>query len=175
MSFGVRRILPLAAVFALASSAATPVNANLPSGSKAPLYAFTTTAGKKFDPAKLKGKVVLIDFWATWCIPCKKAIPHLQKIYSKLHSSGLEMISVSVGEGPEKPATWAKKNKITYNIGYSSESESEKIGGAYDFTGLPTLYILDKKGVVRFAPASGFHEGDEVEIEKTIKKLLAER
>ncbi|MDB4997417.1 MAG: thioredoxin family protein [Myxococcaceae bacterium] len=119
--------------------------------------------------ASLKGKVVIVDFWATWCEPCKKSFPKLQELYVKYKASGLEIVGISVDDdskdiAPFGSAHGGAKFPLLWDDG-------KKIAGKYKPTSMPSSYILDKTGAIRFTH-TGYHDGEEATIEDEVKKLL---
>ena len=120
---------------------------------------------------ELKGKkLTLIDFWATWCKPCKKAIPELNKIYEKYRSDGLQIIGISC-DGPRsvsKVAPLSKSLQIKYPVLLDINSE---LRTDLNVSAFPTLIFVNESGEI-IKTHEGFVSGDEKEIEKEIKGLL---
>ena len=121
--------------------------------------------------ADYRGKVVLFDFWGTWCAPCIRAMPHLEAMYQKYKDKGLVVVGISVNESEDAdPIRFAKAKGVTYEI----LGKGEPIMGRFGkMNGFPTLYLLDKKGKVVHAE-TGLREGAYTEIEKMIEQLLKE-
>lgn len=139
---------------------------------------------------KNRPDAVLLDFWATWCPPCRVAIPHLQKLYKEYKpkkgedEGGLLVIGISLDRNGSKAVKpFAKKLKLKYIMLADSIKESgedDKLlrtardaAGKYKVQGIPTAYLFDAEGVIRDVHV-GFREGLEVQLEEEIKKLISE-
>ena len=102
----------------------------------------TDLEGQPFQGLSLKGKPLLLDFWAVWCIPCLKAMPTLNRLN---HEEGLEVVGVAVYSGDsEKVGKFLKKRKVDYTIVVGSESMLEKLG----VIGFPTYFLVDSEGLL---------------------------
>jgi cytochrome c biogenesis protein CcmG, thiol:disulfide interchange protein DsbE len=143
-------------------------------GNPAPDFSVKAITGPKGTVAlkSLRGKVVLVDFWGTFCEPCKKSFPKLQDLNTKYAASGLLIVGISEDESDDK-------DKIpgfagTYGAKFACGWDEDKsIARSYKPQTMPSSFIIDKKGVVRFAHV-GYHDGEEVDIEKEIKELLGQ-
>lgn len=113
-----------------------------PIGSIATDWEITTYNGKPLQLSKLRGKVVLLDFWATWCRPCLQAMPHLQKLYTKYRSQGLEVIGLTTQE-KGNPEAVAQKLNISYTI-----ANGNKVADQYKINGLPFAVIIGRDGKI---------------------------
>jgi cytochrome c biogenesis protein CcmG, thiol:disulfide interchange protein DsbE len=138
-------------------------------GSPAPDFAASSVNGKGRAAVKSSsGKVLIVDFWATWCEPCKKSFPKLEDLYVKFKASGMDLIAVS--EDDENTGltdfgnTFGAKFPLVWDNG-------KAIAGKWQPKAMPSTFIVDKKGIVRFAHL-GYHDGEEVDIEKEVKSLL---
>ncbi|MBK8254629.1 MAG: redoxin family protein [Polyangiaceae bacterium] len=139
-------------------------------GTFAPWKPVTTVSGSvPANMAALRGKVVVIDFWASWCGACKLMTPHLSKIQTTYSSQGLTVIGVTTDEA-KIAAKAAQKQSMTYAV---ASDANETATAAYGVKVLPTLFVIDKKGVIREI-FTGFDSGKPAELEKLVKKLLAE-
>jgi thiol-disulfide isomerase/thioredoxin len=127
-------------------------------------------AGAPASIAALRGKVVLLDFWATWCGPCRALAPRLSALQSRYGAQGLRVVGVTT-DGAEKASLFAQRASMRYPIAIDPRGETSR---AYDVSALPTLFVIDKRGVVRDV-AVGYDEGREAEIETLLQTLLAER
>lgn len=137
-------------------------------GSKAPpisLDGITSKGKVTIAP----GKVTVVDFWATWCEPCKKSFPKLQALYVKYQASGLEIAAISVDDEKGGIAKFAKAHgDVKFPIGWD---KGHKIADQWKPEKMPSTYIIDKAGVVRFVH-QGYHDADEAEMDREIKSLL---
>lgn len=107
-------------------------------------------SGAKVDLSSLHGHVVMLDFWATWCGPCKMSIPELERIYENHRNEGLQVVGVSVddADGRKNVAPVAKELKMTYPITFADDIPD--VQSKYAFNSLPTLFVIDKQGTVRY-------------------------
>lgn len=138
-------------------------------GSPAPLFSLDTANGKgKFDLGKVKGKVVVVDFWATWCDPCKKSFPKLQELYTKYNASGMELIGLSEDEENAGIKEFGNSHGAKFPLAWDS---GKSVAGQWQPKSMPSTFVVDRNGIVRFAHL-GYHDGDEAEIEKEVKSLL---
>jgi peroxiredoxin len=115
-----------------------------------------------------KGKVTIVDFWATWCEPCKKSFPKYQDLYVKYKASGLEIVAVSVDDEKKDIPDFVKTYGAKFPVGWD---EGHKIAECYHPPNMPSAYVIDKTGVIKFVH-NGYHDGEEKELEKEIKSLL---
>jgi peroxiredoxin len=121
----------------------------------------------------LRGKVVLVDFWGTFCDPCKESFPELQALHAKYASSGLTIIGISedAAESKGKIPGFADTYGAKFTVGWD---EDNSIAHAYGpLGGMPSSFIIDQKGLLRFAHA-GHHKGYAAQVDKEIQELLAQ-
>jgi thiol-disulfide isomerase/thioredoxin len=139
-------------------------------GALAPAWSnVTPLAGAPASVASLKGKVALIDFWATWCGPCRMIAPRLSALKDRYGPQGLAVVGITTDEA-EQVAVFAERNQMRYPLVIDKDGETSR---AYNITGLPTMVLVDKKGVVRDV-FIGFDPAGDARLEAAIKKLLAE-
>lgn len=135
-------------------------------GTEAPDFELKDPKGKIHSLMDYKGKVVLIDFWATWCAPCKKGMPALQKLYDQYKDSGFELFGIHLSDPDGDPVAFMKENKFTYPI----LIKGNETGNKYKADLLPTLYLIGKDGKILYA-RTGYSEKED-EIINLIKKEL---
>ena len=147
----------------------------LPAGTHAPAFSTTTLAGKPLSMRSLRGRVVLLDYWATWCGPCQMATPTLQALHKRYASRGLAVVGLSMDDSRSvaqvKP--FMRHFGMTYLVS-ASPLANEKAAMAYRVNGIPSQYLIDKRGVVRWSQ-SGYSPSEGQELSLKIRKLLAEK
>jgi cytochrome c biogenesis protein CcmG/thiol:disulfide interchange protein DsbE len=132
-------LLLASAVFASASAAPSINDA-------APALVLTELGGQTFDLSKLRGKVVLVNYWATWCAPCRREMPILDAFYRRYHAQGLEMIGISA----DLPQDFAKMRTMSDALAYpTSTLDRISENGFGQPEGFPLTYVIDRDGVVR--------------------------
>ena len=135
-------------------------------GLPAPAIHLKTTGGEDWQLKDHQGKVVILDFWATWCGPCVAAMPHLQKLHEKLGDE-LVVIGVNQGESAEKVQEFLKEKGISFTLILDAE---ENIGSSYAVSGIPQTVLIDSKGIVQ-AVHVGFSPNLTATLESQIERL----
>jgi thiol-disulfide isomerase/thioredoxin len=125
---------------------------------------FTALDGRKIDLTNMKGKVVLVDFWATWCGTCIAMLPSIKTTYEKLHAKGFEVVGISFDYTKEAMVNFVAEEKIPWPQYYDGEG---KYGKEYAVRLLPEMWLIDKKGNLRYMKA-------HADLEQKVEKLLAE-
>jgi thiol-disulfide isomerase/thioredoxin len=142
----------------------------LTTSAPAPQFSLAARGGKTVNLAQYKGQVVMINFWATWCGPCRQEMPLLESIYKKYHKMGFTLLGVNV-EPDAKPAEdYLKAIPVSFPILFDTKSEVSKM---YEVSGMPSTIIVDRKGNVRVIH-HGYKPGDENEYQDSIRKLVRE-
>lgn len=139
-------------------------------GKQMPAFTMTTFEGKKITSASLKGKAYVLDFWATWCGPCKAASPSLNDLHNKYKSKGLVVIGANMGESPKSMAQalkYPKQHKYGYTFTKNNDAFADKIG----VTGIPLFIFVSKTGKV-VAVETGFGPSSPATFEKHVKASL---
>lgn len=129
---------------------------------------FTALDGRKVDLAKLKGKVVLIDFWATWCGPCVAEIPHIKATFTKLNPKGFEVIGISLDDDKAALSKMVREKQMPWPQHFESEKDESRYAKEYGISSIPTMWLVDKKGILVEMNA-------REDLEKKVEKLLAEK
>ncbi len=131
----------------------------------APAFAVTTTDGQRLSLDDLKGKVVLLDFWATWCEPCREALPHMRDLAKKFQGQPLLLLSVSLDDDEQKWKDFVAKNEMSWPQ-YRDGGFTGPIARLFDVKAIPHTFTIDADGILRDE-----HVGDAA-IEGKIKKLI---
>lgn len=135
----------------------------------APDFQLTDLKGNPLVLSSLQGKVVLLDFWATWCPPCLEELPHFKELYAAYRGQGLEIVGVALDQGGgEVVRPFAQKNGVLYPLAIGTSRLTQAYGG---IRGIPTTFLIDKKG--RIAAKFVGYRSKEI-FESQIKALLAE-
>jgi peroxiredoxin len=117
-------------------------------GAKFPDFDEKDLAGKPLSIANYKGKVVLIDFWATWCGPCVQELPNVLKAYEKHHAAGFEIIGISLDKDEQKLKTFIEEKKVTWQQYFDGKGWESKLAGKYGIQSIPATYLLDGEGKI---------------------------
>jgi thiol-disulfide isomerase/thioredoxin len=148
---------------------AAPALAGAPSG-PAPPFQLASMAGKQVSLEQFKGQVVMINFWASWCGPCRQEMPILEKLYGKYKPMGFTMIGVNVEPDSQLAVNWLKDTPVTFPILFDTKSQVSKL---YKVAGMPSTVIVDRKGNLRWLHR-GYKPGDENEYLDQVRALVRE-
>lgn len=116
------------------------------------------------------GNVVLLNFWATWCAPCRKEMPLLNNLHNKYKALGFSVIGVNVEEQSDKAKQYISSYPVDFPVLFDT---TNKVSKSYDVLAMPTTVIIDRNGVVRFLH-EGYRDGDEKKYIDMVKKLIRE-
>lgn len=136
-------------------------------GTPAPDFELNDPQGKTNRLSDHKGKVVLIDFWATWCAPCRRELPLIQRIYDRYKDEGLVVLAISVDRQRGIVSSYMWENGYTFPVLLADS----QVRLTYKVRGIPALYLIDRQGSVRFYQR-GFKPGLEEKISGAISRLL---
>ncbi len=144
-----RRLALVLLLLALSGSAFAGVG----KGQRAPDFSLPTLAGGRMSLSSLRGKVVLVDFWAQWCEPCKRELPQLDKLAREFAGKDVVVLAVNLDKSQENAQRLAQQLGLTLPVLLDSSGAT---AATYDLPKMPSSFIVDKKGVVRYV-----HEGFE--------------
>jgi cytochrome c biogenesis protein CcmG, thiol:disulfide interchange protein DsbE len=138
-------------------------------GADAPAVTFEMLDGRALPLRDLKGQVVLVNFWATWCPPCRAEMPGFQKVYESRHAAGFTVVGVSTDELPrEQVQSFLRDHRIGYPVALATQQTVAAFGGV---SSLPSSYLIDRRGRVRYVVRGIFAE---FTLRAAIDRLLAE-
>jgi thiol-disulfide isomerase/thioredoxin len=128
---------------------------------------FTAIDGREVDLAALKGKVILIDFWATWCGPCVAEMPKVKAAYDKLHEKGFEIVGISFDEDKAALENFVKSKELKWPQYFDGLGWKNQFGQKYGISGIPAMWLVDKRG--NLADLDG-----RTDLEKKVESMLAQ-
>jgi thiol-disulfide isomerase/thioredoxin len=131
-----------------AEAEAKKIQASLVTGAKFPDFKVTDLAGQPLSVANNQGKVVLVDFWATWCGPCRAEMPNVIAAYQKYHSRGFEIIGVSLDEEKSLLSNYIKDQKMTWPQFFDGKQWSNELAVKYGIDAIPASFLLDGEGKI---------------------------
>ena len=117
------------------------------SGGKTPPLKLPDAAGSELALAGLRGKIVVVNFWATWCEPCREEMPSLERLRKQMGEQKFEVVAVNVGEAPERVARFTREVPVSFPIVYDREGTAAK---SWKVRGYPTSFVLDAQGRIRY-------------------------
>src|ERR1700748_536956 len=138
-------------------------------GTGAPGFSMQDVDGKPLDLASLQGKVVLLDFWATWCVPCQSEIPHFVEFQNNYAAQGFQVVGISMDDGPEPVRKFYQDYKMNYPVGMGTTQLAQSYGG---ILGLPVTFLIDREGHIA---AKYVGLTDTAVIQQKVESLLANK
>ena len=158
------------AAIAAALSVSLPALAGPSAAAPAPAFTLASRAGQDVSLTQYKGNVVMINFWASWCGPCRQEMPLLESIYKKYNKMGFTLLGVNVEPDSNAANEWLKATPVSFPILYDRDSKVSKL---YDVAGMPSTVIIDRSGKLRVLHR-GYKAGDENEYLDSIRTLIRE-
>lgn len=134
----------------------------------APDFTLRDLRGNQVSLSDFRGQPIVLNFWATWCSPCRVEIPHLEALYTKYKDQGLVVLGMNTETDYMKVKRFAEP-QISYTVLLDGGTQAQR----YDVSGIPCTYYIDREGIIRHRSV-GFGPGDEALIEEQIKALLAD-
>jgi peroxiredoxin len=152
---------------ALVACAAVPAVAIAPA-TLAPDFTLRTMGGPNLRLQEQRGRVVLVNFWATWCAPCRKEMPHLNRLYEKYRASGFVLLGVNVDEDARNATELATKLGLKFPVLLDTDKKTSRL---YDLSAMPATVLIDRDGRVRYVHR-GYQDGYEDTYDKQVRELL---
>jgi peroxiredoxin len=157
-------------LLALALLVAVPASAvhRVQIGKPAPDFSLPSLGGKKVSLSEYKGKAVFLNFWATWCPPCKDEMPSMEKIYREQKGRGLEILAVSIDKGSKEVEAFKKEYGLTFPILLDPDN---LVAALYELAFVPTTYLIDRSGNVVLRETQ-YRDWTDPESRKLLEKIL---
>lgn len=168
-----RQVFRFSLAFLIAAATLLParLQAMPRSGQQAPNFKVVTTSGQPVSMDNYRGYVLVIDFFATWCPPCKESIPHLVEMNRKYSKQGLQVLGLSLDEDGERVIkSFAVEHRINYPVALAGEAVQTDFG----LRSVPVMFVIDKKGKIAEV-YMGFSDEIGRSLENLVRKLLAEK
>jgi peroxiredoxin len=154
------------ALLLVGAAAAAPLSPTAP----APDFTLRTLEGQNLRLGEQRGRVVLVNFWATWCGPCRQEMPHLNRLYEKYRGSGFVLLGVNVDEDTRSAVGVASKLGVKFPV---LPDNDKTVSRLYDLRAMPSTVLIDRDGRVRYLHR-GYLTGYEDTYDKQIRELLKE-
>ena len=162
------RTIAFAALAAASLAQAPPVGAAIAPSSAAPDFTLRSGDGRNLRLLEQRGQVVMINFWATWCGPCRQEMPHLNRLHEKYKTAGFMLLGVNIDDDPANAAALAAKLGVSFPVLYDTDKRVSKL---YDLSTMPSTVLIDRDGRVRHLHR-GYLQGYENTYERQIRDLL---
>lgn len=162
------RVLSLVCVTLVALGAGRAIAATNLVGQPAPDFALRSLGDQNLRLSEHLGDVVIINFWATWCGPCRQEMPLLDEIYNRYKLAGLTLLSVNLDDSADRADEMAQTLKVSYPV---LLDERKEVSRAYEVGSMPLTVLIDREGVVRYV-SEGFKPGYEKRYTEELRKLL---
>lgn len=126
---------------------------------------------QRYDLQQFRGKVLYVDFWASWCPPCAESFPFLNRLDHALKDKGLQVVGVNMDQAPDEAKAFLAKYPADFTV---AADVDEKCARAFDVQTMPSSYLIDRNGVIRYIHF-GFRSGEAKELQVLAEQLLAEK
>lgn len=168
-SFRLAWVSPDGRTLELAEAAYVPPKVPLILGRKSPNFSFTPYGGgETLSLWDLRGKVVLLDFWATWCAPCLEELPYVKDVYQRYHDQGFEIVGISLDLDEEALRAFLEDEGITWPQYFDGRGWENEVAKLYRVQAIPATFLLDRDGVIRYRDPRG------EELERAVAELISE-
>ncbi len=141
----------------------------LQGGSRAPEIGLSDLNGRSIRLARLRNQVVLVDFWASWCAPCRQEMPVLNSLYAKYKAQGFTVIGVNLDRERRNMRGFLQRTRVAFPVVHDAE---HRVASRYRPPKMPSSYLIDKNGLVRYVHAGFRGKADAKKLEAEIRKLL---
>jgi len=135
-------------------------------GKPAPDFQLSTLNGQPVSLSDLRGKPVLVNFWATWCLPCRGEMPYIQQIYDEWQAKGLVLLAINIGESPSQVAKFMQSQGLSLPVLLDGKGN---IAVMYNVRAIPTTFFIDRDGIIKDMKVGAFQS--KAEIESSLSKL----
>lgn len=168
----IARCLHAARLLALAACAVggLAANAAVTPSTGAPDFTLPSLGGPNLRLQEQRGRVVMINFWASWCGPCRVEMPHLARLYEQYRKAGFTVLAVNIDEDPHKAASLARQLGMRFPVLLDTD---KKVSRLYDLSTMPSTVLVDRDGRVRYVHR-GYRDGYEDTYDQQIRELLRE-
>lgn len=156
-------------VFGFMACTMLPVRAAMPAvGQKAADFTLRASSGQNIKLSEQRGKVVMINFWATWCAPCREEMPHLNKLHEQYRKAGFVLLGVNVDDKAAAAEAMARELKIVFPVLFDTDKQ---VSRRYDVDAMPSTLLIDRDGKVRYI-FRGYRSGTEQRYDAAIRELI---
>ena len=156
--------------FGLAIIAASGLAVADMTGREAPDFALKSSTGENLRLSEYRGEVVMVNFWATWCGPCRQEMPLLEELFSRYERVGFTLLGVNIDDDPRRAMQMAKELGVTFPVVFDDRKEVSRL---YDVNAMPVTVLVDKEGRVRHVH-HGYKPGYEEKYLTQVRSLLRE-